>query len=236
MKVPRIYYGALVLFCAMTLFVGMASAADTTQPAVTGMSGHGHWQGSSMHHKPDLTNTTVQQQMLTRFQQQGIDTTDLQAAFQAGNMTAAREWMHSHTTHPAFAGNGTGHRGFDLSNTTVQQQVLTRFQQKGVDTTDLQAAFQAGNMTAAREWMHSHTTHPAFAGSGTGHRGFDLTNTTVQQQIVTRLQQSGADVSGLQAAFQSGNTTAAQQWLASYWHAHMNVTHFRHPGDDGNSP
>jgi len=176
MKVPRIYYGALVLFCAMTLFVGMASAADTTQPAVTGMSGHGHWQGSSMHHKPDLTNTTVQQQMLTRFQQQGID------------------------------------------------------------TTDLQAAFQAGNMTAAREWIHSHSTHPAFLGKGTGHHGFDLTNTTVQQQIVTRLQQSGADVSGLQAAFQSGDTTAAQQWLASYWHAHMNVTHFRHPGDNGNSP
>jgi SOS response regulatory protein OraA/RecX len=96
----------------------------------------------------------------------------------------------------------------------VQQQILTNLQQKGVDTSGLQTAFQNGDTVAAKTWMQNYfqSHRPAMTGSS-GHRGPDLTNATVQQQILTNLQQKGVDTSGLQTAFQNGNTTAAMEWL-----------------------
>jgi SOS response regulatory protein OraA/RecX len=235
MKVPKAYYGALVLFCAMTLFVGMASAADGTLPSVHNAGGAGQWHVSSVHHGFDLTNATVQQQILTNLQQKGVDTSGLQAAFQSGNTTAAKEWMQSqfraqmpgmNGRHP---GNGTGHQKFDLTNVTVQQQILTKLQQKGVDTSGLQVAFQNNDTAAAKTWMQNYfESHKPAMTKFSGRQGLDLTNVTVQQQILTKLQQKGVDTSGLQSAFQSGNTTAAKEWMQSQFRTHavgMNARH-----------
>ena len=109
MKVPKVYYGALVLFCAMTLFVGMASAADGTPPSANNAGGAGQWHVSSMHHGFDLTNATVQQQILTNLQQKGVDTSGLQSAFQSGNTTAAKEWMQSQFRTQMSGMNGRHH-------------------------------------------------------------------------------------------------------------------------------
>jgi hypothetical protein len=110
MKVPKVYYGALVLFCAMTLFVGMASAADGTPlSAYSAGGGTGRWHVSSMHHGFDLTNATVQQQILTNLQQKGVDTSGLQSAFQSGNTTAAKEWMQSQFRTQMSGMNGRHH-------------------------------------------------------------------------------------------------------------------------------
>lgn len=112
---------------------------------------------------------------------------------------------------------GSGHQGFDLTNATLQQEMLTRYQQQGIDVTGLQTAFQSGNMTDVKEWMKEH--HPAPAaktGTGSGHQGFDLTNTTFQQEMITRYQQQGIDVTGLQTAFQSGNMTEVKEWMKDH--------------------
>ena len=93
MKIPRTYYSILAVFCTAVVCIGVVCAADHAQVLRNGTSfnGPGH-QGF------DLTNTTLQQEMLTKFQEQGVDVTGLQAAFQSGNMTAVREWMQEY--HP----------------------------------------------------------------------------------------------------------------------------------------
>jgi len=55
-------------------------------------------------------------------------------------------------------GNESNHHEFDLTKITIQQQILTKFQQAGIGTSCLQAAFQNGNKTAAMEWMMSYIT------------------------------------------------------------------------------
>jgi len=83
-----------------------------------------------------------------------IDVTGLQTAFQSGNMTDVKEWMREHR--PVPSGNppmDKGRQGFDMTNTTLQQEMLTRFQEQGIDVTGLQTALQSGNMTDVKEWM-----------------------------------------------------------------------------------
>ena len=96
MKTPKIYYGALAVFCITALGIGMASAGDGTYTIQgnTGTNGHGH---------PvfNLTDTTVQQHLLTRLEQQGIDVSALKTAFQNGDMVAVKTWFENyHQSHP----------------------------------------------------------------------------------------------------------------------------------------
>ncbi len=88
MKIPRTYYSILALFCIAVICTGIVSAVDQTQTPRTGPSFKG-----TGHPGFDMTNTTLQQEMLSRFQEQGIDVTGLQTAFQSGNMTDVKEWM-----------------------------------------------------------------------------------------------------------------------------------------------
>jgi N-acyl-L-homoserine lactone synthetase len=213
MKVPKIYYGLLAVFCLTVLCFGIASAAGTAQA----QGQRAHAMGAA-HPGFDMTNVTMQQQMITRFQQQGVDVTGLQAAFQSGDMTAVKTWMEAHRPNQPLGNNTDGlHRGFDLTNATMQQQMIARFQQQGVDVTGLQAAFQSGDMTAVRTWMEAHRPAQTGLGNKDGqHRGFDLTNVTLQQQMIARFQQQGVDVTGLQAAFQSGDMTALRTWMEAH--------------------
>jgi len=149
MKIPRTYYSILALFCIAVICTGIVSAVDQTQTPRTGPSFKG-----TGHPGFDMTNITLQQEMLTRFQEQGIDVTGLQTAFQSGNMTDVKEWMREHR--PVPSGNppmDKGRQGFDMTNTTLQQEMLTRFQEQGIDVTGLQTALQSGNMTDVKEWM-----------------------------------------------------------------------------------
>ena len=91
MKTPRLYYGALAVFCVIALCTGFASAQGAAQATDTSTHGKG-----IVHQGFDLTNTTVQQQMLTRYAKQGVDTTGLAAAFQSGNTTDVKSWLEAH--------------------------------------------------------------------------------------------------------------------------------------------
>jgi hypothetical protein len=220
MKTPRIYYGALAVFCVIALCIGFASAAGTTQATHTSTHGKG-----IVHPAFDLTNTTVQQQVLARYAKDGVDTTGLAAAFQSGNMTDVKSWMGSHR--PAAPGGAKGSFGKapDYTNTTVQQQVLARYAKQGVDTTGLAAAFQSGNMTDVKSWMESHRPAAPGAAKGSFGKAPDYTNTTVQQQILARLDKQGVDTSALRAAFQNGDTAAVKSWFDAYFASHPRTAH-----------
>jgi len=92
MKAPGIYYGALAVFCIIALCIGYASAASTTQSTTQHTCTH----GKGMRHAAfDLTNATVQQEILTRFEKQGVDTTALRTAFQNGDTAAVKSWFEA---------------------------------------------------------------------------------------------------------------------------------------------
>ena len=176
----------------------------------------------SMRPPLDLTNTTEQQQILTRLEKQGVDVTELKTALQNGNTDAAKTWLENYfETHRMEMGKGIGRPGFDLTNTTEQQQILSRLEQQGVDVSELKTALQNGNTAAAKTWLENNSeTHRMEMGKGIGRPGFDLTNTTEQQQILSRLEQQGVDVTELKTALQNGNTAAAKTWLDTYMQSH----------------
>ena len=215
MKTPRMYYGALAVFCVIALCIGFASAAGSTQATQTGTHGKG-----IVHPALDLTNATIQQQIITRYEQQGVDVTALQTAFQNGDTAAAKSWLEAHRpARTQFANNGPA-KGFDITNTTVQQQILARYAKQGVDTSALAAAFQSGNVTDIKSWMSAHRpAAPAFAKGSLG-KTPDYTNTTVQQSILARLDKQGVDTSALKAAFQNGDTAAVKSWFAAFIASH----------------
>ena len=112
---------------------------------------------------------------------------------------------------------GTLHPGSDLSNVTLQQEIVARYQERGFDVSGLESAFRTGNRTAMMAWMQAHRparttpsrirTHPLMS---------DLSNVTLQQEIVARYQQRGFDVSGLESAFRTGNRTAMMAWMQAH--------------------
>ncbi len=224
MKAPRIYYGALAVFCVIALCIGFASAADTTQATHT--STHGKGTG---HPGFDLTNTTVQQQIIARYEQQGVDVTALKTAFQNGDNAAVKSWFEAHRPARPQSANQGHPKAFDITNATVQQEILARFEKQGVDTSGLQTAFQNGDTAAVKAWFAAH--HPAASGfaKGSFRRAPDLTNTTVQQEILARLDKQGADTSALRAVFQNNDTAAVKSWFEAYFASHPHTAH----GHDG---
>ena len=130
------------------------------------------------------------------------------------------------TTQAAHTGThkwGTGHQAFDLTNATFQQQLITRYEQQGINVTTLQTAFQNNDTAAAKSWLAAHRpSRPQIANKGPS-KGFDVTNTTVQQEILVRFDKQGADTTALAAAFQSGNTTAVKSWFESFFKAHAHA-------------
>jgi hypothetical protein len=168
----------------------------------------------------DLTNTTLQQEILARYTKQGIDTTGLTAAFQSGNATDVKTWMSAHRpAAPGFA-KGTFGKTPDYTNATIQQEILARYTKQSVDTTGLTAAFHSGNVTDVKIWMSAH--RPAAPGfvKGTFGKTPDYTNATVKQQILTRLDNQGVDTSALKVAFQNGDTAAVKSWFEANMKAH----------------
>ena len=144
----------------LTIGIGLASAMDPTQSP-----GQCPFEKGHMHPGFELTNATFQQQMISRFEEQGIDTSGLKAAFASGNENDVKTWLDAHR--PARPENAElpAHQKFDLTNTTLQQQMINRFEQRGIDTSGLKAAFSSGNETDVETWLDAHRpTHPG------GHR------------------------------------------------------------------
>ncbi len=177
-------------------------------------------------HGMDLSNSTQQQQLITRLEQEGVDVTELKTLLQSGNTDAAQTWLDTYMQahRPAMGMEmGTGRHGMDLSNSTQQQQLITRLEQEGVDVTELKTLLQSGNTDAAQTWLDTYMQahRPAMGMEmGTGRHGMDLSNSTQQQQLITRLEQEGVDVTELKTALQNGNTDAAQTWLDTYFQNH----------------
>ena len=116
--------------------------------------------------------------------------------------------------------------GFDLTNATQQQQIISRLEKDGVDATEFKTDLQNGKTDAAKTWLKNYfQTHKPAMGQGAGRPGVDLINATQQQQIITRLEKDGINVTEFKTVLLNGNIDAAKALLDAFMQVHRsNVT------------
>jgi DNA-binding transcriptional MerR regulator len=131
--------------------------------------------------------------------------------------------------------DGSVHSPPDLTNATQQEKFISRLDEQGVDVTDVKALLQKGDTDAVKAWLEAYfqSSRPAMP-DGSLHSPPDLTNTTQQQEIITRLEDRGVNVTEVKTELQASDTEAVKAWLESYAHAHEGDMPFRHhPGGAG---
>ena len=215
-----------ILLSVAGLVIAPATAAGAAQPSVTGGAG---FAGFGTHH--GAINATAQterlQSMLTKLGQSGVDISQPQADLTGGNTTAAKQWLSAYyKDHPGVMGNRTRAFGNSTAITERVQTMLTKLGQNGVDISQPQADLTAGNTTAAMQWLLSyHKAHQNSMGTVPWPKfGNSTARAEMLQSALTKLGQSGVDVSQPQADLAAGNATAAMQWLFTYHKDHQTST------------
>jgi anti-sigma28 factor (negative regulator of flagellin synthesis) len=169
MKTPRIYIGALAVFCIAALVIGSAGAAAMMQ------KGTGN----------NFRNTDGQfgpEKMLDNLTAQGYDVAAIRAAVTSGNYETAHTLMQElRTAHPdAFPARGDGDgkgRMPGEANGERMLLMLDNLTAQGYDVEAIRAAVTSGNYETAHTLMQElRTAHPdAFPtpreGAGICHMG-----------------------------------------------------------------
>ena len=139
MKTPGIFIAVFAVYCICALCIGVSSATDVTTSTVnhnsTFYAGPGH----------RLSPETI----IANHEHKGVNASAVKPALRNGDNATAMTWLDSHsTTHPV--GIGTGRPGFDLTNSTQQQQIITRLEKNGVNVTEFKTDLLNGNIDAAK--------------------------------------------------------------------------------------
>ena len=212
MKTPGIFIAVFAVYCICALCIGMCSAADVTTSSAnhngTFYAGPGHRLSPEM--------------IIVNHEHNGVKLSEVKTALRDGDnatvMTRPGSHRAAHT-----AAMGAGRPGVNLTNATRQQQIITRLEKDGVDVTELRADLQNGNTDAARAWLENYfQRHKPALEKGAGRPGVDLTNATRHQQIISRLEKDGADVTGFKTNLLNDNIDAAKALLDAYMQAHRN--------------
>jgi DNA-binding transcriptional MerR regulator len=191
--------GPLSVLCIIALVMGTASAAVITATASTSSTSTGPFH---KHPSPES--------LISFLEQQGVDVSEVKAALQDGDTEAVHAWLEAHRpTRP----EGAGRSPPDLADPARQQEIITRLEEKGVDVTEAKTALQNGDTDAVKAWLEAHRPEKP---DGTGRAPPDLSDPVKLQEIITRLEEKGVDVTGLKTAFQDGDTEAVKAWLEAH--------------------
>ena len=100
MRTPAFYYYGLAALCVVSLFIGMAHAADPTPAAIntTKIRGFGYGHAS------------VPQMNLSCLEQQGVTMTDVKAALERNDTASIRAWRDACRQPPNGIPGNTTHR------------------------------------------------------------------------------------------------------------------------------
>ena len=223
MNVPKNLTSILSVLSIVFSVVGFAfspvSAAMLNPPSADGAGTTPH--GFGIH---GIVNATMQEErlqgMITQLSQKGVDVSQAQADFNAGNMTAALQYLREYLrANPGTGLTGTASHAWNTTALTDRLQTeLTQLSQKGVDVSQPQADLTAGNLTAAFQWIRKYVkANPGTGMIGTRSQRLNSASQTGRlQTLLTQLSQKGVDVSQPQADLTAGNTTAALQWVHEY--------------------
>jgi hypothetical protein len=149
MKTPGIFIAVFAVYCICALCIGMSSAADVTTSSAnhnsTFYAGPGH------RLSPETINVN--------HEHNGVKLSEVKTALRDRDNAAVMTRPGSHcAAHPAVM--GAGRPGFDLTNATRQQQVISRLEKDNVDVTEFRADLLNDNIDAAKAlldaYMQSH--------------------------------------------------------------------------------
>jgi uncharacterized protein (UPF0335 family) len=153
MKTPRIYIGALAVFCIAALVIGSAGAAATTPQGTNNNPRNGTWQFGP---EKILDNLTAQ----------GFDVSAIRTAVTSGDYETAHTLMQEfRTAHPyAFPARGEGPgKGLMTEEAKGERMILMldNLTAQGFDVSAIRTAVTSGNYETAHTLMlEFRTTHP----------------------------------------------------------------------------
>jgi uncharacterized protein (UPF0335 family) len=168
MKTPRIYIGALAVFCIAALVIGTSGAAATPQ-GTNNNPRNGTWQFGP---EKILDNLTAQ----------GFDVSAIRSAVTNGDFETAHTLMQEfRTTHPdAFPARGEGPGKGPMTGEVKGERMslmLDNLTAQGFDVSAIRSAVTSGDFETAHTLMQEfRTAHPdAFPArgerAGRGHMG-----------------------------------------------------------------
>jgi uncharacterized protein (UPF0335 family) len=216
MKTPRIYIGALAVFCIAALIIGTSGAAATPQ-GTNNNPRNGTWQFGP---EKILDNLTAQ----------GYDVSAIRTAVTSGDYETAHTLMQEfRTAHPdAFPtppeGAGKGPRNGEAKGDRMSL-VLDNLTTQGYDVSAIRTAMTNGNYETAHTLMQEfRIAHPdAFPtpqeGAGKGPRNGEAKGDRMSLML-DNLTAQGYDVSAIRTAVTSGNYETAHTLMQEFRTAH----------------
>jgi hypothetical protein len=169
MKTPRIYIGALAVFCIVALVLGMTSSAAMTQ------------QGTGNNLK-DKAGQFGPEKILDNLTAQGYDVSAIRTAVTSGDYKTAHTLMQEfRTAHPeVFPAPGEGTGKGPMTGVVKGErmlQMLDNLTAQGRDVSAIRTAVASGDYKTAHTLLQEfRTTHPDVfpaprEGTGKGHMG-----------------------------------------------------------------
>ena len=153
MKTPKIYFGALAVFCIAALVIGTAGAATMTQQGT----------GNTLKHQAGQFGL---EKMLGNLTAQGYDVSAISAAVTSGDYTTAMTLLKDfRTAHPdAFPAHVAGAGKGPMTGVAKGDRMLpmlSNLTAKGYDVSAISAAVTSGDYTTAMTLLKEfRTAHP----------------------------------------------------------------------------
>ena len=127
--------------------------------------------GTAMGDDRPAMNEERMQEMITKMQANGVDTTELETALENGDQEAVHTFLQENrpADAPEQKGEDKGEGQMHAMNEERMQAMIAMMQANGVDTTALETALENGDREAVHTFMQENK--PADAGTGLRHGG-----------------------------------------------------------------
>jgi hypothetical protein len=217
MKTPRIYIGALAVFCIAALVIGTSGAAAATPQGTNNNPRNGTWQFGP-------------EKMLDNLTAQGFDVSAIRTAMTNGDYETVHSLMQEfRTAHPdAFPvqreGPGKGPMtGEEKGDRMIL--MLDNLTAQGFDVSAIRSAVTSGDYNTAHTLMQElRTAHPdAFPASREGAGKDPMKGEANGERMILMLDNlttQGFDVSAIRTAVTSGNYNTAHTLMQELRTAH----------------
>jgi uncharacterized protein (UPF0335 family) len=213
MKTPRIYIGALAVFCIVALVLGTASSAAITQQGT----------GNNFRNRAGQFGP---EKILDNLTAQGFDVSAIRTAVTTGNYETAHTLMQEfRTAHPdAFPARGEGAGKGPKTGVAMGERMLLMLDYlsaQGYDVSAIHSAVTTGNYETAHTLMQEfRTAHPdAFPARGEGAGKGPKTGVAMGERMLLMLDNlsaQGYDVSAIRTAVTTGNYETAHTLMQEF--------------------
>ena len=217
MKTPRIYIGALAVFCIAALVIGTSGAAATTPQGTTNNLKEG-------------TGQFGPEKILDNLTAQGFDVSAIRTAMTSGDYETAHTLMQEfRTAHPdAFPTPREGAGKGPMTGEAKEERMilmLDNLTAQGYDVSAIRTAVTTGDYETAHTLMQEfRTAHPdAFPARGEGAGKGPMIGKVKGDRILLMLDNltaQGFDVSAIRTAVTTGDYETAHTLMQEFRTAH----------------